>query len=344
MVRDAKNAARNRQPHQQAAEWEQRCLHRTATTSGEFLGVVEGLTCEKLRGVNHELLSQCYAEVLLQGNFAAAEVGDMLEALLPILRPATAVAAVPPLAVAALPPGPPGSCVLICRRGTNPEEKNSATIVTLQAAEDALEHVILVELAAQVLGQRCFDELRTKQQLGYIVALQPYSDTGFCGVKVIVQSEKHPAEVHRRIDCWLSAALAELLADGDEALAEYVQALLAVKRERPKTLSEEFVRNRSEVRTRKFRFTRRDEVVAFLERPHADILREFRAFVQERLVPAPRIAARITGAAAADSACGEGAEESAAYGHSATLMSSVEDVETFRSKLVWTESATAIFE
>eukprot|EP00971_Amphidinium_carterae_P327742 6459238-Amphidinium_carterae.1 len=42
----------------------------------------------------------------------------------------------------------------------------------------------------------------------------PYSDQfdgGFCGVRVIVQSEKHPAELHRRVESWLQPALAELL-------------------------------------------------------------------------------------------------------------------------------------
>lgn len=45
-----------------------------------------------------------------------------------------------------------------------------------------------------------------------------------------MQSEKHPAEVHRRIDTWLAGALTELHADStDEQLGEYIDALLAVQ-------------------------------------------------------------------------------------------------------------------
>merc|ERR1719436_1919386 len=114
--------------------------------------------------------------------------------------------------------------------------------MTLQAAEETLENVTLAELVNQVLAQRCFDELRTKQQLGYIVALRPYADgvgNGFCGLKVIVQSEKHPAEVHRRMDAWLALALTTLVGEEgtpDEKLAEYLEALLTLKKEKPKKL------------------------------------------------------------------------------------------------------------
>merc|ERR1712194_182159 len=141
---------------------------------------------------------------------------------------------IPPVAVGAL-PNAPGTCALFRQNGTNPEELNGATTVLMQAAEDTLENVVFVELTAQVLSQRCFDELRTKQQLGYIVALQPYADGsvggGFCGLRVIVQSERHPADVHRRIDVWLAAALSGLVDEEgtpDEKLAEYLDSLLTL--------------------------------------------------------------------------------------------------------------------
>merc|ERR1712061_288744 len=63
----------------------------------------------------------------------------------------------------------------------------------------------------------------------------------------------------------------------------------------------------SEVRSRHFRFTRKEEVIAFLERPQSEILPEFRAFVRDSLIPAPRFVVEIMGAAAAakTSACAE---------------------------------------
>jgi len=351
LLRNSRNAAKNRQPYQQASELEGVCTHRTATTSVENLKFVEALTREKLDGVCKRLLGNCYAEVLMQGNVTQEEVGSTLESLKPVLQPSTPVSSIPPLAAAALPDGP-GSCVLIRQVGSNPDEKNGAVTVSLQASEDSLAAVALCELTSQVLSQRCFDELRTKQQLGYIVAFQPYADTslggGFCGLKVIVQSEKHPAEVHRRIDAWLAHALAGLTDKeqlSDEKVSEYLEALLTLKREKPKKLADEFGRNWAEVRSRHFNFARRNEVISFLERPTAEVLQEFRSFVQDKLVSAPRIAVQVLGSAAAAAADVEGSEaaaEALPYASTGKVLESMEDIEEFRSSLIWRESNTAI--
>jgi len=60
--------------------------------------------------------------------------------------------------------------------GTNPDEKNGATIYSLQITgsdADGLKNWLLLSLYNQVVSQKCFDVLRTKEQLGYIVSAQP---------------------------------------------------------------------------------------------------------------------------------------------------------------------------
>mmetsp|Transcript_48832 Transcript_48832/g.140380 ORF Transcript_48832/g.140380 Transcript_48832/m.140380 type:complete len:1013 (-) Transcript_48832:12-3050(-) len=344
LLRDATNAATTKQPYMQASEWEQRCLVKTAITSQEWLDCLSGMTREDISGTATKLLSCCYAEALLQGNVAEAGVSEVLQALLPALpKEAAAPAQIPPLGAAPL-PGGPRSCVLIRRAGSNASERNGAVLLTLQAAEETLENVTMSELVAQVLSQRCFDELRTKQQLGYIVALQAHADgigTGSCGIKVIVQSEKHPAEVHRRIDGWLGGALTELHSESsDEQLGEYVESLLAVKREKPKKLADEFQRNWAQVGQRRFQFSRREEQVAFLERPKAELLPLFRTFVREKLVEAPRIASEILGAAAA--ALPTDSDEARPYEGATTILETLDDILAFRERLTWQLSNTAI--
>jgi len=84
MLRNAKIASKTKQPYHQAAELERRCLHRTAITSTEYLNVVQNLTRDKVQGIGSQVLDQCYAEALLQGNYTEAEVAGLLEALRPI--------------------------------------------------------------------------------------------------------------------------------------------------------------------------------------------------------------------------------------------------------------------
>jgi len=352
MLRNLSNLATTKQPYQQAMEWEQRALSQSAMTSEERLKVFQGMVRDDMQGVSQNMLGACYAEVFLQGNVAEdSNLGGILGAILPILTATSLVKQVPPTSVGRIPwpGGNQDGCVLIRRKGTNPKEQNGAVVLTLQAADESIESVTLSELSAQVLSQRCFDELRTKQQLGYIVALQAYCDHvggGFCGIKVIVQSEKHPAEVHRRIDAWLSEALATLVdedASTDAQLAEYLQALLTLKREKPKKLSEEFSRNWNQVSQRTFDFARRDKVIAYLEGPQCEILSEFRKFVKERLLLAARMAVEISGAAADAIEIGNcGSDEAAPYANAGIIMENLETVEAFRQKLEWKVSNTSI--
>eukprot|EP00932_Pfiesteria_piscicida_P005535 SRR837773.15446.p1 GENE.SRR837773.15446~~SRR837773.15446.p1 ORF type:complete len:192 (-),score=75.73 SRR837773.15446:60-560(-) len=163
-----------------------------------------------------------------------------------------------------------------------------------------------------------------------------------CGLQVIVQSELHPAEVHRRIRVWLAKALEQLQQDEDEDLKKYLTALLVKHQERPKNLGAEFSRNFSEVSGRTFRFTRKDECIAFLQRDPEELLRVFRAFVRERLVPAPRFAVEILGSLAEDAPPAAADAEDVPYEGEVLLLQSLEDVEAFRRKLVFTQSPSEI--
>jgi len=352
-LRSARTAAKSRQPYQQASEWVTRTLARKGMTSLESLKVIEALTHKDVQGVNRKLFDHCYSEALLQGNFLSSDVGTVFEAILPVLQPGSALESVPPLAGLCLVHAP-GSCVLVEVEGTNSDERNGAVMMLLQAAEETLENVIFTQLVVQVLGQRCFDELRTKQQLGYIVSLSPFQDSmgkGFCGLHMIVQSEMHPAEVHRRMDSWLLPALTHLTDPAEfseEQFAEYNLALLTSMREKPKMLAQEFGRNWGEVSSRNFRFTRRDECIAFLERPTAEILSELRDFVRQKLLPAPRFCVEVLGATAKEKAAkpAEGDQETFAaarpYENAAQHLKSTSDIEAFRAELAWVESTAPI--
>jgi insulysin len=326
MERELTNAAEAHRPQRQALEWQRRVLRQNHATAAERLERLVALEREDLRGVSRRLLERCRAEVLLQGDVAeGAEVEEVVAALLPALRDARAPEALPALGVAAL---PEGSRTLLRLRGADSAAREGAVLVTLQVAEaTSVEAATLCELVEAILAQRCFDELRTRQQLGYLVALAAYADdVGFCGLTITVQSARPPAEVHRRIDAWLEGALRDL-AEEDEELRGYVEALRARKRSRPSGLEEEFERNWREVSGRAFRFERREEAAAFLGRE--DALGVLRDFVRERLQTAPRLAVEIS-ASESDEAK---SDEAVPYAGASVVLESLEDVEAFRARL-----------
>lgn len=73
------------------------------------------------------------------------------------------------------------------------------------------ESNMLLELLAQIIAEPCFNTLRTKEQLGYIVFSGIRRTSGAQGLRVIVQSDKHPQYVENRIDSFLTSMLVSII-------------------------------------------------------------------------------------------------------------------------------------
>lgn len=107
--------------------------------------------------------------------------------------------------------------------GTNPDESNGSTVYTLQVPEsssDSLEGWINLSLYNQIVSQKCFDTLRTKEQLGYIVAAQPTRNASQKhAYSYVVQSEQPPWKVKTRIESF-ARTIDKFFANGMVAEAE----------------------------------------------------------------------------------------------------------------------------
>jgi len=122
----------------------------------------------------------------------------------------------------------------------NAAETNSAVELTLQAGLDQRPATLLVEMLSQILSHPAYEQLRTKEQLGYIVNLGMRVDLGVIGLRVIVQSAQHDAEyLDGRVEAFLRGVPALLERLGADEFENHRQALLTAKLEQPKTLRQE---------------------------------------------------------------------------------------------------------
>jgi insulysin len=89
----------------------------------------------------------------------------------------------------------------------NEEEKNSAVVVHHEIGEAQLSKAYLAaSLFAMLTSQRCFDQLRTKEQLGYIVSSYCQANRGVQFYRITVQSSiKRPEFLESRVDVFLSS-------------------------------------------------------------------------------------------------------------------------------------------
>ena len=122
----------------------------------------------------------------------------------------------------------------------NADERNSAIELTLQAGLEERPDSLCVEMLAQILAHPAYEQLRTSEQLGYIVHLGQRYDLGVIGLRVIVQSDKHDAAyLDDRAENFL-AKVPELLTNlKDEEFANHKDAIMKSKVEPPKTLRAE---------------------------------------------------------------------------------------------------------
>lgn len=87
----------------------------------------------------------------------------------------------------------------------NEFHKSSCAELYLQCGMQSDTSNVFIDLVAQILCEPCYNTLRTKEQLGYIVFCASRKANGAQGIRFIVQSTKHPQYVEERIEVFLDS-------------------------------------------------------------------------------------------------------------------------------------------
>lgn len=87
----------------------------------------------------------------------------------------------------------------------NEFHKSSCAELYLQCGMQSDTANVFIDLVAQILCEPCYNQLRTKEQLGYIVFCASRKANGAQGIRFIVQSAKHPMYVEERIETFLDS-------------------------------------------------------------------------------------------------------------------------------------------
>ena len=94
-------------------------------------------------------------------------------------------------------------------------------------------------LFAQLTDEQGFDQLRTKEQLGYVVFTGAKFGATTMGYRVILQSERLPEYLEERINAFLALFAENLLNMSEKDFESHKKSLINKRLEKPKNLDEE---------------------------------------------------------------------------------------------------------
>lgn len=256
------------QPYKQAMTYSNQCLAQRAHTNEEKLAAAEkGLSIQALRDFVPRLLASVHIEGLCHGNLRKAEAEELLERVWRGLEEGgkTPTRLAPELMErdreVALNDG--SSCFY---QRPNTSQPNSALELILQTGVQERRGNVLLELVGQLLSEPAFDQLRTKESLGYIVFSGTRRAHGAQGLRFLVQGEKDPREVEQRVEAFLAAQRLRLADLSSEEFTTAVEALASQRLEKPKKLKQRARIFWSEIQSQQFDFQREVAEVELLRK------------------------------------------------------------------------------
>jgi len=137
----------------------------------------------------------------------------------------------------------------------NPSNVNSAIEYYIQVGDcsDTQLRAKLI-LFAQLANEPCFDQLRTKEQLGYMVFSGVRKQTGMMGFRVIIQSEKSPLYLESRIELFINGLRDTILQMSPEDYKKNAESLSLKLVEKNKNLGQEVRKAWSNIVSRYYDF------------------------------------------------------------------------------------------
>ena len=205
-----------------------------------------------------EILSSCFIQGLAQGNLTAVEAKTALEAIRKNLelKRNSSERNIPHLRCRELEPGK----MTLSVKGLNPKDGNTAVTNYYQFGPGNLRLHSQLELINHMLEEPAFDQLRTREQLGYTVFSTLRNTFGVLGLSVTVcaNAQKFTGiHVDERIEAFIKEFIGgKLQKMTKEEFAENIVTLVKLKRTSDVTLAEEVARNWAEIVAGEYLFDR----------------------------------------------------------------------------------------
>ncbi|KAL9232570.1 hypothetical protein vseg_007669 [Gypsophila vaccaria] len=274
------------QPYQQAMYHCSLILHDNSWPWIEQLDILPFLEADTLSKFIPRMLSKAFLECYAAGNIEHVEAKTIIEQIEkaffegsnPLCQPLFPSQHLTNRVVKLQ----KGKSYLYAAKGLNSSDENSALVHYIQVHQDNCLANVKLELIALIAKQPAFHQLRSIEQLGYIVALLNRNDFGVRGLQFIIQSTaKGPRDIDGRVEAFLSKFATELRQLSEDEFKKNVGALIDMKLEKHKNLGEECRFFWKEITNGTLKFDRKEsEVAALKQLTQQDLVDVFDEYVK----------------------------------------------------------------
>ncbi|XP_075989549.1 insulin degrading metalloproteinase [Anticarsia gemmatalis] len=264
------------QPYQHAVYQQALCLSDIVWTRCQLLDAAKGMTPEQLDDFASKMIRKVHIEGLMFGNLSrerALQIAESVEKKMP--KNGTPLLAQQLLLHREV---EIENGAWYVRSTHNSVHRSSCASIYYGCGVRATRQNVALELLAHAIAEPCFNILRTKEQLGYIVFSGVRRSNGVQGLRVIVQSDRHPQYLEQRIEAFIQGAQEYLESMPEEEFLKHRAALAAQKLEKPKRMSSKASQLWSEITAQVYNFDRmrveveqlntisKDELIQFYKR------------------------------------------------------------------------------
>ena len=252
------------QPFKQVGDFTQWLGSDKGWINEQFLTELTHITAEDVKAFYPQLLQQLHVEILCHGNIYkedALRISNLVESTLkPRALPQAQWQVTRNLLL------PPGCDYTYQRTLGDPANINHCIeyYVFVGRNDNRLLRAKLI-LLGQLTDEAGFDQLRTKEQLGYIVFTGAKMQATTMGYRVIIQSERPTDYLEERINAFLASFAKSLKNMPQEEFESHKKSLINKRLERTKNLDEESTQLWSHISNEYLDFQQREHDAAYLK-------------------------------------------------------------------------------
>lgn len=225
-------------------------------TIEELAEELRGVTSDHVRQFQKQALSQLHFEVYVHGNMYRADAIHVSDMIASILKARTLPKTQWPIARSLILPA--GSNFVYKKELKDPANINHCIETWFYVGDrgdrNARAKTLLID---QMVHEPAFDQLRTKEQLGYIVFTGVRSFATTCGYRFLIQSERTPDYLDKRVEAFIVQFGKILDEMSDSDFEGHKRSLINKRLEKPKNLDQETARQWGQISGEYFDFEQR---------------------------------------------------------------------------------------